>query len=267
VILTQCLPFSYRIEIESQMNPFEVHGIPHLSPSSLNTFAASPAMFILDKLMKRRGKVGAAAHRGTAVEFGVAHGLETGAKDEECIEKAINEFWRLSAMSPDPRNEKEREAIPDMVKLALDNLRPYGPPTSMQGRVELRVCGLQVPIIGFYDFEWSNHKIIVDLKTTHALPSQIKLPHARQVALYSAFRNHDYDPRLAYVTSKKAAVYRLESAEEHMRSLERIALSVQKLLSVSNDAREIAGLVAPDVESFYFNSPEMRKAAYEVWGV
>lgn len=249
------------------MNPFATHGIEHLSPSSLNTFVGSPAAFVLDKILKRRGKVGAAAFRGTAVELGVAHGLETGAPDEECVERAINEFWRLSAMRPDPRNEKERAAIPDMVKVALESLRPYGPPTSTQGRVEMRVSGLAVPIIGFYDFEWSNHKIIVDLKTTHALPSSIKVPHARQVALYSAFRNHDYDPRLAYVTPKKAAVYRLENVEEHMKALERIALSVQRLLSVSSDPMEIAAMFAPDVESFYFNDPETRRVAYEVWGV
>lgn len=249
------------------MNPFEAHGIAHLSPSSLNTFAASPAMFVLDKLLKKKGRVGAAAVRGTAVEAGVAHGLTTGAPDSECIEKAQNEFWQLTAMKSDPRNEKEREAITPMVTMALSNLRDYGPPTSTQGRVEVSVCGLSVPIIGYYDFEWSNHKIIVDLKTTHAMPSEIPPKHARQVALYSAFRNHDYDPRLAYVTPKKAAVYRLENAEEHMKSLERIALSVQRLLSVSKDPLEIAGMLAPDVESFYFNDPEVRRAAYEVWGV
>ena len=131
-----------------------------------------------------------------------------------------------------------------MVKNAMRELRPYGPPTSMQGRVEVHIDGLFVPIIGFYDFEWSTHKIIVDLKTTHALPSQIKLAHARQVSLYSAFRNHDYDPRLAYITAKKSAVYRLESPEQHMKALERIAFSVQKLLSVSNDPREIASMLA-----------------------
>ena len=249
------------------MNPFEVHGIAHLSPSSLNTFVASPAMFVLDKVLKKRGKVGAAAHRGTSVETGVAHGLETGAPDLDCVEKALNQFWQLTAMSPDPRNEKEREAIPLMVSMALEQLRPYGEPTSMQGRVELRVDGLAVPIIGYYDFEWSNHKIIVDLKTTHALPSEIPPKHARQVALYSAFRNHDYDPRLAYITSKRSAIYRLENAQEHMKSLERIAMSVQRLLSVSRDPMEIAGLVAPDVESFYFNDQDVRRAAYEVWGV
>lgn len=249
------------------MNPFESHGISHLSPSSLNTFVASPAAFVLDKILKKRTKVGAAAFRGTAVEAGVAHGLETGADDAECVDKALDEFWRLSAMRADPRNEKEREAIPLMVKLALQNLRPYGKPTSTQGRVEVRVCGLAVPIIGFYDFEWANHKIIVDLKTTHALPGEIKTPHARQVALYSAFRNHDYDPRLAYVTPKKSAVYRLENVEEHMKSLERIALSVQRLLSVSSNPMEIAAMFAPDVDSFYFNDPETRRLAFEVWGV
>ena len=102
---------------------------------------------------------------------------------------------------------------------------------------------------------------------THALPSQIKLAHARQVSLYSAFRNHDYDPRLAYITAKKSAVYRLESPEQHMKALERIAFSVQKLLSVSNDPREIASMLAPDIESFYFNDPETRRAAHDIWGV
>ena len=47
------------------MNPFETHGIQHLSPSSCNTFVSSPAMFVLQKVLKRTPPVGAAAFRGS----------------------------------------------------------------------------------------------------------------------------------------------------------------------------------------------------------
>jgi len=248
-------------------NPFEVHGIAHLSPSSCNTYAGSPAAFVLDKVLKRRNGVGPAAHRGTAAEAGVVLGLVEGASVDECVKHADEEFWRLTAMSNDPRREKERAAVGDMVKIALAELKPYGRPTSTQGKVEYRVEGLQVPLLGFYDIEWANHNILVDLKTTHALPSQIKIPHARQVALYAAAKGGNLDARLTYVTPKKCATYHLENVPEHIRALENIAKAIQAFLSTSDDPMELASMVVPDLESFYFNDPATRQAAFEVWGI
>ena len=258
----------HRIDIEATLtNCFERHGIAHLSPSSINTYAASPAAFVIDKLLKRKGEVGPAAHRGTATESGVVLGLTTDATTEECIKHADQEFWRLTAMSSDPRREKERAAVGEMVKVGLAELKPYGRPTSTQGKIEYRVEGLLVPLIGFYDVEWANHKILIDLKTTHALPSQIKITHARQVALYVAAKGGDVDARLTYVTPKKCATYRLENVQEHVRALENIAMTIQRFLSISEDPQELASIVVPDLESFYFNDPAMRQAAYEVWKI
>lgn len=248
-------------------NPFEIHGIKHLSPSSCNTYAASPAAFVVDKLLKRKQGVGPAAHRGTAVEAGIVLGLEKGVDDAECIQRAEAEFWRLTAMSNDHRREKERNAIPDMVRNGLAELRAYGTPTSTQGKVEYFVDGLHVPLIGFYDIEWANHNILVDLKTTHALPSQIKLPHARQVALYAAAKGGNLDARLTYVTPKKCATYHLENVPEHIRALEKIAKAIQAFISQSDDPMELASMVVPDVESFYFNDPSARQIAFEIWGI
>ena len=246
-------------------NPFEIHGIPHLSPSTCNTYVGSPASFVLEKCLKQRGQVGCAAFRGTAVEAGIAHGLETGALDDECIRVANEKFYELSAISQDPQKEKERAAVADMVRVGLKELRPYGPPTGAQGKIEYRFEGLLVPFIGYFDFEWQNHKIIVDLKTTHAIPSKIKTNHARQVALYTAAKGHDLDPRLAYVSTKKSAVYRLENVEEHVATLGRIGLTIQKFLSISDDPMELAALVVPDVDSFYFNDPFARQAVFDIW--
>lgn len=217
--------------------------------------------------MKKSNAVGDAAHRGTAVEKGVVYGLETGASDEECVEVAKDEFWRLSALSSDPSHDKEQAAVPDMVKIGLKELRGYGKPTSSQGKIEYRFDSIAVPFIGYYDVEWSNHNILVDLKTTHALPSKISTNHARQVSLYAIARGNAVDPRVTYITPKKSATYRVENVSEHVEALERIGLAIQRFLSLSSDPMELAKHVIPDVDSFYFKDAMTRQAVFEIWGV
>jgi len=245
-------------------NPFEVHGLEHLSPSSCNLFIGSPAMFVLEKLLKRRSPVGCAAHRGTAVEDGVVAGL-SGKTEAEAVDDAKKRFAALTVLSGDPRKEKEEGAIADFVKVGLKELLPYGEPTSFQGKIEYKIDGLAVPMIGFYDMEWSNHGILLDLKTTHALPSKISTNHARQVALYCAARSENLDARICYVTPKKSAVYRLENVRQHVEALGNIALTIQRFLSISDDPHELSRIVVPDVDSFYFSDPLARQAAFETW--
>jgi len=223
-------------------------------------------MFVLQKCLKRSMPVGAAAFRGTAVEHGVSLGLN-GTSEADAIKAAQDNFSALSALSSDPRRDKEADSIADMVKVALAELRGYGPPTSSQGHVSYEVEGLAVPLIGYYDFEWENHGVLTDLKTSHALPSAIKINHARQVALYRAARGDNLSARVTYVTSKKSATYALENPREHIATLGKIALAVQKFLSVSSDPMELASMVVPDVDSFYFNDPASRQAAFDIWGI
>ena len=247
------------------MNPFEQHGIEHLSPSTCNMFVASPAMFILTKLMKKKNSVGAAAHRGTAVETGIVHGLKNRAASlSDCVGAASSQFNILTAMSTDPRLTKEKEAIAGFVEQGLMELKPLGEPTGEQGKIEHMFDDLPVPFVGYYDLQFGD--IIVDIKTTHSLPSKISINHARQVALYMAAMRSN-DGRVTYVTSKKAATYRVENAAEHLNALKTIGMTIQSFLSVSKDAKELASMVIPDVDSFYFNDPITRQAAFEVWGV
>ena len=224
-------------------------------------------MFVLTKCLKHKNIVGSAAHRGTAVELGVVQGLTTGADDEECIKVAKEEFWRLTAMSGDPAREKEQDAVPLMVKQGLQELRGYGAPTETQGKIEHRFDTLAVPFIGFYDVRWSNHHILVDLKTTHALPSKVSTNHARQVSLYVTALGNEDDPRVTYITPKKSATYRVEDVSEHVKALERIGSAIQRFLSISEDPQELAKHVVPEIDSFYFKDPVTRKAVYDVWGL
>jgi len=248
-------------------NPFTSFGIEHLSPSTCNLFIGSQAAFVLFKLLKKPNLVGAAAHRGTAVEAGIAHGLTTGATDAECVDVAKREFFRLTALSSDPARDKEEAAVPEMVKIGLAELRPYGPPTSTQGEINYRFDEIAVPYFGYYDFEWSNHNILIDLKTSHALTSKVSTNHARQVALYVAALGNKHDGRISYVTPKKSATYKVENIPEHLEALKRTGIAIQNFLSVSDDPMELASMVVPDVDSFYFKDAATRQAVYEVWKV
>jgi hypothetical protein len=248
---------------------FDRYGIEHLSPSSLNEFSASQALFILRRLMKKNvGTVGAAAHRGTAVESGVAAGLkDPTASLKDCVAVAMDQFNLLTAISTDPRKEKEQDSIPGFVEQALIALRPYGVPTSTQGLCEMQVEGLETKIIGYFDFLFPNG-VLVDLKTTHALPSSISNAHARQVALYASVLGPDIKPCLAYCSSKKSGLLGLQNVQEHVKALQNMALQVQRFLELSDDPVVLSRLCAPpDVDSFYFNAPEARQAAFEVFGI
>ena len=248
-------------------NPFEKYDIEHLSPSSCNLFTASPSAFVMQKVLGKRSSVGAAAHRGTAVEAGIAFALNSNGDVNGAIDVTKTEFNRLSSLSTDPRQDKEAAALADMVIVGYKELAGYGKPSSMQGKIEYKVEGLAVPMIGFYDFEWEHHGVLVDLKTTHALPSKISTNHARQVALYVAARGDNLDARITYVTSKKSATYQLENKREHVEALGRIALTIQRFLSITDDPYELASLIVPDVDSFYFGDATSRQQAFDIWGL
>lgn len=244
----------------------EKHGIGHLSASSLNLFAAEPALWIMEKLLKRRGSVGCAAHRGTAAEAGIVHGLlNTDAAISECQDLALREFDKLAALSGDPRKAKEREAVPGIVACAVPELRLYGVPDEIQHPVKVSLEGVPVPLIGFVDVGWSYHALTLDIKSQLRLSSQISTPHARQVGLYVHGTNRE--GRIAYCTPQRIGVYRLEDAAQQVETLRQIAIRLNKFLSLSDDRETLAGVVVPDVDSFYYSDPSTRAMAREVFGI
>ena len=245
---------------------FARHGIDHLSVSAVGLFAAEPALFVAERLMKRRAPVGAAAHRGTAVEAGIVMGLMNPTHYVlDCETYAVAEFDKLTALSGDPRRAKEREGIPGMVKQGLDKLRPRGIPSQTQGRVDVLLPGVPIPWVGYLDLHYEQHGCTLDLKTTHRLPSEASRAHARQVSLYTYGTNHD--ARVAYVTPSKSAVYLIQDRNQHIADLINIAQRLERFLALSDDPTFLAGIVCPDVDSFYYADATARATCREVFGL
>lgn len=236
------------------------------SPSACNLFCASTSMFVLEKVLGFRQPVGAPAHRGIAVEDGITCGLlDPKASIDACVGVALKKYDTITALSGDKRREDYRATIQDMVESGLTELRPYGVPSKCQGFVEWKPEGLRLPVVGYFDYEWEQHGILVDLKTTEKLPSSIKPPHARQVAFYCGTDN--FDARLTYVTPKKRATYKVENIREHRAALFEIARRIENFLALSSDPKFFTSITAPDVESFYWNGPPARQLAYEHWKI
>lgn len=249
-------------------DPFAPHGITNLSASQINQFASSPALWVLERVLKRRSPVGSAAHRGTACEEGIVAGLQNqGLTADYCAEIALAKFRSLTALSRDPNREKEQQAIPGIVAQGLKELRPYGIPSQTQGKIEYRFDGLSIPLIGYYDLLYDDHGMVIDIKTQLRLASEIKQGHARQVAIYKAgLGNDNLDARISYITDKRAATYQLENHREHAEALRKIALTMQRFVALSRDPMELVGLVAPDYDHFFWNDPVARQNGFETWG-
>jgi len=235
------------------------------SPSALNLFAASREMFVLEKILGRRQQGGAPMYRGIAVEDGVTHGLlNPEASLEDCTAAALKTWDAKTALMIDARGENFRTEIAGMVKLAVNELRPYGIPDKCQTAHEWHPEGLKYPIFGYSDYEWSDHGIIVDLKTTGTMPSKVKEPHARQVAFYCTSNNAA--ARVTYCTPKKVATYSVEDIDAHRAAYVSLAKKCEAFLALSDDPEFFVSITAPDTDSFYWGGP-MRHVAYEVWKV
>ena len=129
-------------------------------------------------------------------------------------------------------------------------------------------------MIGFVDWRFSAHGLIVDLKTTERLPSAIGASHGRQGAVY-ATAHGNFGMRFAYAKPGPAKgdgrqVQVLEMSGDdvraHLAALRLIALSLGRFLALSHDARELAGLIVPDFDSFYWSDPSVRAAGRDVFG-
>ena len=200
---------SQTVELEERRcvigNAFDRFGIDHLSVSSISLFAAAPGIWVMQRLLGRSIPVGACAHRGSAVEAGII-AILSGASHEDGIHITKAKFSELTAFSTDPRKEKERAALADissrtgcLVAGSVGKARPDAVREVFGLSMVWGFRSLATPISNMTPTD-----LIIDIKTSFALPNQIRTKHARQVASYVGAAN--VAGAIAYVTNRKATM-------------------------------------------------------------
>ena len=243
-----------------KMDPFAHHGIHHLSPSSLSLYRAAPALWVLRYLFGVKDDASPYAWRGKAVEIAIDSILD-GASDDQAIEVAMQAFEREAAGEIAPEMDRERHAIPGMVRQAAPIFRELGPPVIRQRRIEVWIDGVEVPVIGYADYIVD--QFVIDLKTTFAIPSSPRFDHCIQIVTYADALK--LLPGLVYVGPKRFAIYGANSIDvlDARRTLRLSAHAVRAMLAAAATREAAAAMFVP-VADFRW-SDVTRSAAEGVW--
>jgi len=243
-------------------DPFKAHGINYLSPSSINTYINDTSLWVARYLFKIKSSSGASAVRGIATEFVLADKYEKGVFDYNLLDV---KFMSLCAESGidlgDIKTAKEKKLLKDFGSV-IDKNFDYKNLEAYQEKVEVPIDDMPVPIMGYIDFRFKDK--IVDLKTSTRMPIRPTEAQKRQMALYSmAYPNSSVD--LFFATPKEHKRFTLKNLTLYKKQLRKVALSIQKFLSISDDKHELASLMYPNLDSWLWSG--MKEEANKIWSV
>ena len=243
-------------------NPFAVHGINYLSPSSINTYINDNALWVARYLFGVKSSSGASAVRGIATEAALANKYEKKTFDFNYLDM---HFMSLCAESGidlgDVKTAKEKKLLEGFGKVIDENF-DYDNLEAYQEKVSVQIDDLPVPIIGYIDFRFADK--IVDLKTTTRMPTRPTEAQKRQMALYSmAYPKSSVD--LFFASPKEHKKFTLKNLSAYKKQLTKVAFGIQKFLSVSNDKHEIASLTYPNLDSWLWTG--MKDEASKIWSL
>lgn len=239
-------------------DPFERHGIDHLSPSSLRLFRDNLAVWCGKYLLRAPDEMGPGAWRGQAVEAGVDR-LLFGDGIDAAIDAMYGHWDNLAQGQIDPDCEKEHGALGEFLAQAKLAFADQPVPLQRQGRIELELPGISVPLVGFCDWRWADHGD--DLKTTWRMPNggQADPSHVAQVACYAMHYGVPFS--VTYVTPKRWTRYELpqQMLEEAWDQVIEAAQAVRSFLAHVENGHDALSMISPDYTSYYFR-PAMAEA-------
>lgn len=254
-------------------DPFEHHGVGHLSASSINEYIQNPARWLLH-VSGYRDRAGIPAMwRGTAVDKAITSALLENLSDDEAVAEAQSSFndERASALANnqfvnEKKSKSESEAVERYLRIALPHYRSLGAPIASQKKIKLEYEWLPIPIIGYLDLKYDG--VVRDIKTVGRLPSSVPMTVCRQLAIYATAEKAL--PLVDYIHSTKASsqvvVMGVADVEGHMRVVERAARSMMNLLSYSEDIKEITQLIMPNFDDWRWSAGE-KDEARKLWSL
>jgi hypothetical protein len=256
----------------TMQNGFELHNQSHTSASSINLWANAPHMWCAQYLFGKRSEFGAAAKCGVLVEDAITNVLARGFTAEYAISSALGEYNKFIALSATDSDKKRAEALPGMIELGLEALKPYGAPEFdvepitgklKQKKVEI-VCngdGWSLPVVGYLDYYFPAHGVVVDLKTTQRMPSEMSDSHKRQACIYQhAMGNQGV--KFLYVTGKKSQMFDCGDVKETLAEIKAI-LNRQEAFLRLGDKELLRSIVPVNTETFY-NDASITKELYGI---
>jgi len=253
-------------------SPFINHNIEHLSVSKINAWISNPAS-VLYAMAGGVDDFGPSAWRGKAVEEGFEKlMLSNNLSVEQVIQISESSFDAQIKWDgfTDEKINKERSTISDYVKAGYNHFANLGEPTSCQKRILYEFDELEIPFIGYIDFEFGKsgdfYHAIRDCKTSVQSLNKMKESHSRQLALYGASAGTDMTELwIDNITRRNVQTVRLENPKKYLENIVQASLGFRKFLSISNDIEELLSMIQPDLDDWRWANSKTKKQAKQIW--
>ena len=150
----------------------KINDLEYLSPSTINDYVRNKCKFIMKVAGVYTFDGSPATIRGNAVENVAFQSIVYKHKSiQEFINEAESYYWlevkKLKSSFEEKKIESERKALKDYISIAIPKYQSIKDTLiDTQGKIELKLAEVKVPIIGYYDIAFDNH--IRDLKTNRA---------------------------------------------------------------------------------------------------
>ena len=235
----------------------------HYSPSCINSFVQSPALYILQESGLYNFDGSPQTLRGEAVEYAVKLFL-TGNKDINSIIDMTTKFWLSLDIDISHKDHiKEAESQNDFIRNAI---KLYSKVTDTylmsQKKIECPFPQVSLPFIGFVDFEFLN--CVRDLKTTRAIPSKVPKTIQRQLSLYSFATGKQ--AWVDFVSPSKTVSYLIEDVENTIDEIIEIGKCLDNFYKLSDDPKELAKLFYPNFDDWRWDE-ELKNKSKLLWSI
>ena len=255
-------------------NPFEAHGVEHLSPSSINQFISSPCHWLM-KVAGHKIQSNPAMWRGTAVDEGVCASIF----DDDSLENkqdkarmiARQSFTReedfakhdVDRLKADKEYEKLNNYV-DVAVLCYDNIGKK--PLETQKKVEVEFEELPIPIIGFIDVLYDDH--LRDIKTMGRFTDKVPSNISRQLSVYAYAEKKPAFADFVFTNTKGSHVdsHEITDVDKHIGVVKKVAYSMMNVLSYSDDIRTVASLMYPDFDHWMWSDHD-KEFATQLWDI
>ena len=262
---------------------------PHLSPSSINKWIASPHAWAACYVGEISDPPGAAAIRGQVVEELFVSVLMEEREPLDALYRAEREVLERCRQTSQgglfsggrmlPGAEQEASRAKAILKHCLDHVagsaKPSFPHEGQQWRVEADL-GVGIPVIGYIDLLWPRERTLLDLKTSARKPGKMKAAHLRQLALYR-HRGAGYKCGFAIAHPEGFEVFYPDHDDLDLafHDLTDAARRLVRWLNRYESAKDLLEECMPDADGIHFPSRGMEQIrrtfglpvdANELWG-